>query len=258
MGALPSFQSMEVLLASVLQADGISRSFGSIVVADNLTFSVAKSECLGIIGPNGAGKTSVFNILAGVIQPQTGTIRLDGVDVTKRSQFERTRLGIGRTYQVPQPFGQLTAYENVLTAASFGGGRKGRDAGDFAFDILKRSGLAARANVLAGSLPLLDRKRLELARAMALKPRLLLLDEIAGGLTEAEVIQLVDLIVSIKQDLAIIWIEHVMHALSAAADRVLAINAGRMIAGGTPADVMADAAVQEIYMGAILDVPAVA
>jgi branched-chain amino acid transport system ATP-binding protein len=241
----------------VLKAEGLSRSFGSIVVAENLTLSVDKAECLGIIGPNGAGKTSVFNILAGVIRPQSGTITLNGIDVTRQSQYERTRLGVGRTYQVPQPFGQLTAYENVLTATTFGGRRRGREAGEAAFAILHRTGLAARANILAGALPLLDRKRLELARAMALEPRLLLLDEIAGGLTEAEVGQLVELILSLKPDLAIVWIEHVTHALSAVADRVVAINAGKKIAEGTPADVMADAAVQEIYMGAIIDAPAV-
>lgn len=243
-------------MAPVLQAENLTRSFGSIVVADDLSFSVEQGECLGIIGPNGAGKTSVFNILAGVIRPQSGRVLLAGQDVTRQSQFERTRLGVGRTYQVPQPFGQMSAYENVLTATTFGGRRRGRDAADRAYDILTRTGLSARADMLAGSLPLLDRKRLELARAMALEPRLLLLDEIAGGLTEAEVNQLVDLILTLKKELAMVWIEHVTHALSAAADRVLAINAGRKIAEGTPADVMADAAVQEIYMGAIIDAPA--
>ena len=175
--------------------------------------------------------------------------------MTHRSQYERTRLGIGRTYQVPQPFGLLSAYENVLAAATFGGGKSGREAADFAFETLKRCGLAARADTLAGSLPLLDRKRLELARAMALQPKVLLLDEIAGGLTEAEVRHLVQLILSIKPGLAIVWIEHVTHALSAVADRILAVNAGKAIAEGAPAAVMADAAVQEIYMGAIIDVP---
>lgn len=247
---------MEANLTPVLQAEGLKRSFGPIVVADDLSFSVAKSECLGIIGPNGAGKTSVFNILAGVIRPQSGRVLLEGRDVTRHSQFERTRLGVGRTYQVPQPFGQMTAFENVLTATSFGGGRRGREAEDRALDILKRTGLAARADMLAGSLPLLDRKRLELARAMALEPRLLLLDEIAGGLTEAEVNQLVELILSIKSELAIVWIEHVTHALSQAADRVVAINAGKKIAEGRTAAVMVDPAVQEIYMGAIIDAPA--
>ena len=241
----------------VLQADRLSRRFGQIVVADELSFSVDHGECLGIIGPNGAGKTSVFNMLAGVIRAQSGRILLNGADVTTRAQHERTRLGIGRTYQVPQPFGQLTAFENVLTAASFGGGRRGQDAADHAASILDRTGLSKRSDMPAGALPLLDRKRLELARALALSPRLLLLDEIAGGLTEAEVNVLVDLIAAIKPTLAIVWIEHVTHAVSAVADNVVAINFGKKIAEGTPAAVMADAAVQEVYMGAVMDVAAV-
>lgn len=241
-------------MTPVLAVDRLARRFGQITVANDLSFSVSHGECLGIIGPNGAGKTSVFNILAGVIRPDAGTILLDGVDVTHVSQHARTLRGLGRTYQVPQPFSQLTTYENVLAAACFGRRLKDRE-GPSAVDILRRTGLAGRADIPAGSLGLLDRKRLELARALALKPRLLLLDEIAGGLTQPEVGQLVTLINSIKDDTATVWIEHVTHALSAAADRILAINFGAKIAEGLPNEVMADPAVREIYMGAVLDVP---
>lgn len=240
---------------SVLSVRNLTRRFGAITVANDLSFDVSMSECLGIIGPNGAGKTSVFNMLTGSVKPQAGTITFDGKDVTGISAHDRTLAGLGRTYQVPQPFGGLTAYENVLAAATFGG-RAGSGAEKRAREVLTRTGLAARADKPAGSLPLLDRKRLELARAMALKPRLLLLDEIAGGLTEAECLQLVDLIRELKPDVAMVWIEHVTHALSAVADRILAINFGAQIATGTPEAVMRDPAVLEIYMGAVLDASA--
>ncbi len=240
-------------MSPVISVEGLTRRFGAITVADNLSFAVGSGECLGIIGPNGAGKTSVFNMLAGAVRPQAGRIVLDGRDITDASQHARTLMGLGRTYQVPQPFGLLTAYENVLAAATFSRRSRGGEA-EVARSVLVRTGLAARADVPAGSLPLLDRKRLELARAIALKPRVLLLDEIAGGLTEAEVAQLVALTRALKPDLAIIWIEHVTHALSAVADRIVAINFGRWIAEGTPAEVMAHAAVLEVYMGTVLDV----
>ena len=242
-----------LLLAPVISVERLTRRFGQITVADELSFSVDHGECLGIIGPNGAGKTSVFNMLAGAIRPQAGRIVFDGRDITDASQHARTLMGLGRTYQVPQPFAQLTAYENVLAAATFSGRSRGTEA-DLARSILVRTGLAKRADLPAGSLPLLDRKRLELARAMALKPRVLLLDEIAGGLTEAEVMQLVTLIQALKPELAIVWIEHVTNALSAVADRIVAINFGRKIAEGRPADVMAHPEVQEVYMGTVLDV----
>ncbi|MEC7760844.1 MAG: ABC transporter ATP-binding protein [Pseudomonadota bacterium] len=239
----------------VLSVRNLNRRFGAVTVAEDLSFDVAMGECLGIIGPNGAGKTSVFNMLTGNIKPQGGSIRLNGRDVTGATPHARTMAGLGRTYQVPQPFGQLTAYENVLAAAAFGG-RAGAKAEDRARDVIRRTGLTARADKPAGSLPLLDRKRLELARAMALEPRLLLLDEIAGGLTEAEVDELVALIKELKPEVAMVWIEHVTHALSAVADRILAINFGAEIASGLPEAVMRDPAVLEIYMGAVMDAPA--
>jgi branched-chain amino acid transport system ATP-binding protein len=242
-------------MTPVLNVERLERRFGAITVADSLSFQVHTGECLGIIGPNGAGKTSVFNMLTGAIRPQGGRILLDGNDVTRLPVHSRTRAGLGRTYQVPQPFGHLTTYENVLAAATFGG-RAGAQAPERARAVLRRTGLAARADLPAASLPLLDRKRLELARALALAPRVLLLDEIAGGLTEAEVHELVALIRELKPDMATVWIEHVTHALSAVADRILAINFGAEIAQGTPEAVMSDPAVLEIYMGAVLDVPA--
>jgi branched-chain amino acid transport system ATP-binding protein len=244
---------LETPLQPILSVQGLSRRFGQIVVADDLSFSVSLGECLGIIGPNGAGKTSVFNILSGGLRPDAGRVVLEGRDITGLPIHARTRLGIGRTFQVPQPLGKLTTYENVFAAASFAADTGTRDVPQAAWAILERTGLDRRATMLAGGLPLLDRKRLELARAMALRPRLLLLDEIAGGLTEAEVHELILLIQGLKPDVAIVWIEHVTHALQAVADRIFAINFGRKIAEGLPDDVIADAAVQEIYMGAVID-----
>lgn len=241
----------------VLAVEGLSKRFGQIIVADDLSFSVSKSECLGIIGPNGAGKTSVFNILDGTLRPDSGRVMLGGQDVTRQSKHFRARRGMGRAYQVPQPFPDLTAYENVLTAAAFGGGQDISSAATAAWKLMVRTGLSDCAEVMAGSLPLLDRKRLELARALALRPKVLLLDEIAGGLTEMEVHGLVELIRAIKPEVAVVWIEHVTHALSAVADRVVAIHFGREIAAGSPAEVMSHPAVQEVYLGAVLDVPAV-
>jgi branched-chain amino acid transport system ATP-binding protein len=242
-------------LTTVLSVQRLSYRFGAITVADDLSFDVAKGECLGMIGPNGAGKTSVFNMLAGMIRPHAGRILIGGQDITGFAPHKRTLAGLGRTFQVPQPFGQLTAFENVLAAASFGG-HAGPGAADRARAVLARSGLAARADMPAGALPLLDRKRLELARAMALQPRVLLLDEIAGGLTEAEMHDLIGLVRELKPDVAMVWVEHATHALTAAADRLIAINFGAEVAQGLPAEVMSDPEVLEIYMGVTLDAPA--
>ncbi len=242
---------------SVLSVESIGKRYGAIVVADDLCLDVAHGECLGIIGPNGAGKTSLFNIIDGSIQPDRGRVLLNGRDITRMPCHERVRCGLARAYQVPQAFGELTVFENVLASASFGARLATHAAMDLAAETLERTGLIAKADRLSGSLPLLDRKRLELARALGAQPRLLLLDEIAGGLTEFEVRDLVNLILSLKNDVAMIWIEHVAHALMAVADRVLALNFGACIAQGSPTQVMADSRVQEIYMGVVLDAPAI-
>ncbi len=240
-------------MTAVLSVQGLSKRFGQIVVADNLDISVGISECLGIIGPNGAGKTSMFNMIDGNIVPDAGHVFLDNRDITKLSTNRRVRLGLARAFQVPQPFPDLTAYENILLGATFGAGAESAEASRLAVEILEQTGLQQRAGMLAGSLSLLDRKRLELARALATKPRILLLDEVAGGLTEGEVGQLVQLINAIKPSVAIIWIEHVIHALTAVADRVVAVHHGKVIASGRPNDVMEHPAVQEVYIGALID-----
>lgn len=234
----------------LLQLDTVSKSFGALRVTDGLSLSLAKGEALGIIGPNGAGKTTLFNLITGNVRPDQGRVHFQGRDITALSAAQRCHLGMGRSYQVPHPFGGMTVFENVLVGATFGAGQSERDGTALALDALQRTGLLAKANRLAGSLPLLDRKRLELARALATQPELLLLDEIAGGLTEHEVAELIASIQDIRASgTAIIWIEHIVHALLAVVDRLLVINFGKLLMQGNPAEVMASAQVQEIYLG---------
>lgn len=235
----------------VLDVVGVSKSFG-VKVIDDLSVAVTEGEALGIVGPNGAGKTTLLNLVAGDLSPDAGSIRFDGDDITARKADWRCRAGIGRTSQIPRPFEGMTVFENVLAAAVFGHGppTNERDGTRLAVDALRRSGLLGMANRQAGRLPLLGRKRLELARALATQPKVLLLDEIAGGLTEAEVHELIATIRSIRDDgITIVWIEHIVHALLAVVDRIMAMSFGSKIAEGEPAAVMASPAVQEVYLG---------
>jgi branched-chain amino acid transport system ATP-binding protein len=234
----------------LLQLERLSKAFGSVKVADGIDLAVAEGTALGIIGPNGAGKTSLFNLIAGALRPDAGIVRLDGRDITSASTQARARAGIARSYQIPQPFVNLTVFENLLVAATFAGRRPEHTIVDACGDILAETGLLAHANRRAGTLTLLERKRLELARALATAPRLLLLDEIGGGLTEAETHLLVETIRRIKAaGVTIVWIEHIVHALLAVVDRLVVLNFGRKIAEGDPGAVMASAEVREIYMG---------
>lgn len=235
---------------ALLAIENLTKSFGAIRVADNLSLSLDAGETLGIIGPNGAGKTSLFNLISGNLRPSEGRISFGGRDITSASAQQRARAGIGRTYQIPQPFSQMTVMENCLVAASFGGGRTERQSYTHCGDVLEVTGLAPKANVLAGALTLLERKALELARALASSPRLLLLDEIAGGLTEREAQQLIRLIKHVHATgVAIIWIEHIVHALVAAVGRLIVINFGAKVMDGNPTEVMNSAEVKRIYMG---------
>jgi branched-chain amino acid transport system ATP-binding protein len=232
----------------LLELAGVSKRFGAVVAADSVDLSVTEGEALGIIGANGAGKSSLFNLVTGVLKADSGTIRLDGRDITRDPVQARCHAGIGRSFQIPRPFESLSVFENLLVAAQFGR----REAGSVAHcaEVLERTGLAAKANVVAGKLTLLDRKRLELARSMATRPRLLLLDEIAGGLTEPEARLLVEELKRIKaRGVTMIWIEHVVHALLSLADRLFVINFGQKLAEGEPRAVMGDAEVRRVYMG---------
>jgi branched-chain amino acid transport system ATP-binding protein len=235
---------------ALLALHAVSKSYGALKVTDGVSLSVSEGETLGILGPNGAGKTTLFNLISGDVRPDAGRIEFQGRDMTALAPHQRCRLGIGRSYQVPQPFGAMTVFENCVTAASFGAGLPEHEAYEVAVDVLARTGLKAQANQLAGGLTLLNRKRLELARALCTRPKLLLLDEIAGGLTEHEARQLVDELKMLKAGgVTMVWIEHVVHALLAIADRLVVINFGAKLAEGEPRAVMADPEVQRVYMG---------
>ena len=228
----------------------VRKSFGAVKVTDGISLAVEAGQTLGILGPNGAGKTTLFNLISGDVRVDAGRVEYDGRDIAALKPHQRCRSGIGRSYQVPQPFGAMSVFENLVTAACFGGGQPERQAWETAARVLEQTGLKPQANQRAGSLTLLNRKRLELARALATGPRLLLLDEIAGGLTEHEAKELVDELKRIKAaGVTMIWIEHVVHALLAIADRLFVINFGQKLAEGEPQAVMADPQVRRVYMG---------
>jgi branched-chain amino acid transport system ATP-binding protein len=234
----------------ILALDRIHKRFGAVVIADGIDLVLGEGEALGIIGPNGAGKTTLFGIMSGAIAADAGRVSLSGQDITRLSPARRCTMGIARSFQIPQPFGAMTVFENLVVAAAFGRGMRERRAYGPCLDVLARCDLADKANRQAGSLTLIDRKRLELARALATSPRVLLLDEIAGGLTEHECVALVALIKEIRREgVSIIWIEHVLHALTAVVDRLVVLHGGALIAEGVPTDVIRMPAVAEIYMG---------
>jgi branched-chain amino acid transport system ATP-binding protein len=235
---------------ALLALKGVSKSFGALKVTDDVSLSVTQGEVLGILGPNGAGKTTLFNLISGDLQVDAGAVEFDGRPITSAPPFQRCRDGIGRSYQVPQPFGAMSVFENLVTAACFGAQVTEKKAWEIGWDVLQQTGLQRFDNTPAGSLTLLNRKRLELARALATQPRLLLLDEIAGGLTEHEALELVAELKRIKESgITMIWIEHVVHALLSLADRLLVINFGKTLCEGNPAQVMQDPEVRRVYMG---------
>ena len=235
---------------SILTLNNVSKSFGALKVTDGVTLSVTEGEVLGILGPNGAGKTTLFNLISGDLKIDSGEVLFDGLPIHDAPPFQRCRNGIGRSYQVPQPFGAMSVFENLVTAACFGAQVSEKAAWQIAWEVLEQTGLQRFANQAAGGLTLLNRKRLELARALATQPRLLLFDEIAGGLTEHEAQELVEELKRIKQSgMTMIWIEHVVHALLSLADRLLVINFGKTLCEGVPEVVMQDAEVRRVYMG---------
>jgi branched-chain amino acid transport system ATP-binding protein len=236
----------------LLRLTEVSKSYGALKVTDNVSFAVSEGETLGILGPNGAGKTTLFNLISGDVRPNQGRVEYAGRDITTLAPHQRCRLGIGRSYQVPQPFGHMTVFENLVTAACFGAQEDERQAWATAHEVLQATGLLPHANKPAGSLTLLNRKRLELARALAARPRLLLLDEWLAGLNPSELMIGIDLIRSLKADgITIVLVEHVMSAVRALCDRCVVMSSGRKIAEGATADVLNDAAVVKAYLGGV-------
>jgi len=234
----------------ILTLDDIRKSFGRVTVAAGLSLSVARHEALGIVGPNGAGKSSLFSLISGDLAPDSGAVLLGGRDVTALRPETRCRLGIGRTYQVPRSFEHMTVFENVLVATHQGAAARRQQAYDLAVEVLDICGLLDQANRMAGLLTLLQRKRLEVARALATGPELLLLDEVAGGLTDPEVEELVAIIKRVHEGgVTIIWIEHVVRALTRTVDRLICLAGGGIIADGDPQHVMDSDAVRELYLG---------
>jgi branched-chain amino acid transport system ATP-binding protein len=235
---------------ALLALHAVSKAYGALKVTDGITLAVTQGETLGILGPNGAGKTTLFNLISGDVHVDAGRVEYEGKDVTALKPHQRCHAGIGRSYQVPQPFGNMSVFENLVTAACFGAQEHEQQAWETAHEVLAQTGLMPHANKPAGGLTLLDRKRLELARALATRPKLLLLDEIAGGLTEPEARQLVEELQEIKaRGVTMIWIEHVVHALLSLADRLFVINFGQKLAEGEPRAVMNDPEVRRVYMG---------
>jgi branched-chain amino acid transport system ATP-binding protein len=238
------------MTSPLLELEHVTKRFGRVVIAEDLSFAVGAGDTVGIVGPNGAGKTSLFGLISGDLGPDAGEVRFAGRAVTRLDSATRCRLGVGRTYQVPRPFGDMTVFENVLVAAQQGGGLRRRASYAAAVEALDRTAMADQANVSAERLGLLQRKRLELARALATGPSLLLLDEVAGGLTDPEVAQLVEIVRSVNAEgIAVIWIEHVVRALTALVSRLICLAGGTFVGDGEPAAVLAEPAVREVFLG---------
>ncbi|MBK9739423.1 MAG: ABC transporter ATP-binding protein [Actinobacteria bacterium] len=241
-------------MSPMLEVHGLSKRFGKVVTAEDVSFSVEPGTALGIVGPNGAGKSTLLSLIGGVLAADGGTIAFDGKDITTLSSGARSEMGIARSFQIPRPFVDMTVFENVYVGAAFGGKVQGQAGYDTTAEALEISGMSHLANVPAGQLRLLDRKRLELARALATRPKLILLDEIAGGLTEKELPPLIEMIRGLRDSgVTVIWIEHIVHALLAVVDELMCLAFGKILAIGDPREVMASREVIEVYLGSTFD-----
>jgi branched-chain amino acid transport system ATP-binding protein len=241
-------------MSPALAAHGVSKRFGSLVVFEDVSLKLSAGEVLGVVGPNGAGKSTLLSVLTGTLHADSGRVLLGSEDVSGHSAPDRCRRGLARTYQVPRPFDGLSVFENALVAARFGGRRRGSAGEQLAWQALVRAGLERHSERRAGELGLLDRKRLELAKALATDPSVLLLDEIAGGLTDPEVGQVVAIVRGLRDDgLAVLWIEHIVHALTSVVDRLLCLAGGRVLREGSPEAVLQDEAVRRVYLGSTAD-----
>ncbi|MEL7098496.1 MAG: ATP-binding cassette domain-containing protein [Pseudomonadota bacterium] len=234
----------------MLEVTGLSKAFGALTVVDDVSVTVQGGEALGVMGPNGAGKSTFFDLLTGVTPADAGQVVLDGTDLTGLSIEGRVKAGIARAFQIPKQFASLTVEEHLHLAATVGAGASAAEAKDIAAGLIERTGLAALAGTTGSKLRLLDRKRLEFAKALATRPKVILLDEISGGLTESEVQALIGIVRDLKTpDLAIIWIEHIAHALSETCDRIMMLNLGQKVIEDTPDVVTNDPQVRALYLG---------
>lgn len=238
----------------LLRIDALTKSFGGFVALDNISVEIRKGERFGLIGPNGSGKTTLVNCLSGALRPNKGTVLFRDVDITPLPPNQRAHLGIARSFQIPRPFRSMTVLENLMVALDFAPGHLLELAShrrDAAMSILTRMGLASKAYEATATLTQVELRKMELARAMATGPKLLISDEAMAGLSTSEVDEVLDLLMSLAgEDIAIIMIEHIMQAVMRFSERVMCLDAGRIIAIGAPADVMANARVQEAYLGA--------
>jgi branched-chain amino acid transport system ATP-binding protein len=237
-------------MSHILKVNNLSKSFGKVRAVHDLSFEVNQGEILGIIGPNGAGKTTLFNLVSGEIKPDAGEVLFKGKDVAVTQTYKKCRMGIARTYQIPRPFLNMTVLENLLVGAIYGAGKSYRESKKECVRILEKTGLSDKSGTLVGKLPLLDRKRLELSKALATKPVLLLVDEVAGGLTEGEVEEFLRIIHGVrKEGVTVLWVEHIVMAMTKGPDRLLVMNFGRRLFMGSPDEAFSSPDVQKIYLG---------
>ncbi len=237
-------------MPELLKINNLSKSFGKVRAVHDLSFAVDQGEILGIIGPNGAGKTTLFNLISGEIKPDAGEVIFNGKDIAITQTYKKCRMGIARTYQIPRPFLNMTILENLLVGSIYGAGKSYKESKKRCVRILEKTGLSAKSGALVGTLPLLDRKRLELAKALATNPVLLLVDEVAGGLTEGEVEEFLKIIHGVrKEGVTVLWVEHIVMAMTKGPDRLLVMNFGRRLFVGRPDEAFSSPDVQKIYLG---------
>jgi branched-chain amino acid transport system ATP-binding protein len=238
----------------LLRIESVSKRFGGFAALSDVSLTVRRGERLGIIGPNGSGKTTLINCVSGSLASDSGTIAFDGTDVTRLPPHRRTRLGMARSFQIPRPFPSMTLAENIAVPLEYVTHRRSLHTAEVRGEsvaILERMGLAGKADTLASALAQVDLRKLELARALAVRPSLLILDEVMAGLSSIEVDEVLALLLSLSaQGVTIVMIEHIMRAIMRFSERVVCLDAGRIIAEGPPAAIVQDANVQRIYLGA--------